>query len=130
MPQSAHSSECSNFRFALKLPGEHSFIIDCLPMNHIHSTLTRSINYIPPSCSIGVNQAVDLYFIYELNENTYCFYQQIHIDIYPSKDNRNKILENLTVNIGSISQEGKAGDPRISFLENINSRKASGRDAG
>ena len=107
-----------SFRILLRYPGNDGLIEDKFPMQCITREISRNINFLPIG-NIGVNQSVEFYFTYKLNDREHWYFQQLPIDIHSSEEPKDKILDNLTINIGSIVQEGKAGDPRISFLENL-----------
>ena len=117
-PVGDQAKKAGSFRILLRYPGDERLTEDKFPMQSITREISRNINFLPLG-NIGVNQSVEFYFTYKLNDREHWYFQQLPIDIHSTAEPKDKILDNLTINIGSIVQEGKAGDPRISFLENL-----------
>jgi pSer/pThr/pTyr-binding forkhead associated (FHA) protein len=114
----------NDFKLFVRFPGENKFSDNNIRFSNI-STSRRSvnINYKPKTGNIGANQVVDIHFSYRLNNESLCYEQQIFIDIYPDSAPSNKMLENLTIKIGEITQEGKAGDPSLNLLNGLYQNK-------
>jgi len=112
-PLVSQARNATNFQFLLKFPDEHSFT-EC-PIRFARLSAPREIyvNYKPASYNVGSKQAIDFYFSYELDGQTICFDQQIVIDVYSQNTPKDKILDNLTISIGDIKQDGYGGDPSL-----------------
>ena len=123
-PLTDAAQKASSFRMLFRFPGNDSLREERFPFNSIRRQIPKNINYTPGE-NIGINQSVDMYFNYLSDDREHWYFQQFQIDIHPGGESKDKILENLTINIGNIVQEGKAGDPRISFLENLKRTSAS-----
>jgi len=114
-PLIPEARKASNFKLFLKFPVESSFSEHILRFTHLIAPREIYINYKPTFINIGSEQAVDFYFSYEIDGNTMCFDQQIKIDVYSQNTSKDKILENLTISVGDINQEGYGGDPSVAL---------------
>jgi len=118
-PQSDTSSNATNFRMLLKLPGETQFTEQKLQYISITKPVKVNVNYRPDESFIGVNQAIELHFTYTSGGQEHWLSAQLPVDIYPSNQTTDKVIENFNIRIDSIHQEGKAGDPNLSILDNL-----------
>ncbi len=114
-PVSRESRNAANFRLFLKFPYEASFKEQPLRFARLSAPREVYVNYKPKLANIGTAQAVDFYFSYEMNGQLMCFDQQITIDVYSQHTSKDKILDNLTISIGDIKQEGYGGDPNLAL---------------
>lgn len=114
-PLLVESRGATNFKLFLKFPDETSFKKQPLRFARLSAPRDIFVNYKPLGINIGTAQAVDFYFSYQIDSQDYHFDQQITIDVYSQNTSKDKILENLTISIGDIKQEGYGGDPNMAF---------------
>jgi len=118
-PINSSASHATDFKMFLKFPNEQELTEQKLQYVSISRPVKINVNYRPAETLIGVNQAVELYFSYVINGKENWFTKQLSIDIYPSNQATDKVIENFNIRIDSIHQEGKAGDPNLSLFENL-----------
>ena len=118
-PLNQDAMEASDFCFYLKFPGEDRFKKYDPRLHRLRSARTVNFNYQPKHSSMGVAQNVDLYFSYKIKDIEYCYDQQLLIDIYPQNEQSDKVLENLTIKISDIKQEGNASDHQLNILKGL-----------
>jgi len=126
-PLNQDAMEASNFCFYLRFPGEDKFKKHDPRLHRLRTARTVNFNYQPKSSSMGVSQNVDLHFSYQIKGVEYCYDQQLLIDIYPQNEQSDKVLENLTIKISDIKQEGNASDHQLNILKglDLNQNKTS-----
>ena len=118
-PKSKQAGAASDFKMFLKFPGDPDYTEQKLQYVTISRAVQVSVNYRPTDGLVGVNQATELYFSYKIDGQDHWFSKQLAIDIYPSNQNPDKVIENFNIRIDSIHQEGKAGDPNLSLFDNL-----------
>ncbi|MCP4177162.1 MAG: FHA domain-containing protein [bacterium] len=127
-PLSKDAKRASEFKTFVRFSEDDDFTEHKLRFRNISFARILHINYRPKSESIGVSQGVDIHFSYKLNDDLYCFEQQILIDVYPQTESNDNVIKNLTIKIGEINQHGKAGDPNINLLNGLCLSKKSIHD--
>ncbi|MFA6714401.1 MAG: FHA domain-containing protein [Victivallales bacterium] len=118
-PLSPEAGEAGDFCFYLRFPGNDEFRKFDPRFHRLRSSRTANFNYRPESSSMGVSQNVDMHFSYRINDAEYCYDQQLLIDIYPQNEQSDKVLENLTIKISDIKQEGHASDHQLNILKGL-----------
>ena len=117
------------FHLYFKFPGSRNYIKHDLRKRSISTTRRINYNYKPSSSSKGLNQSIDIHFSYYIGKDLYCFEQQLLVDIYPDNETDVKgVIDNLTIKIGEIHQQGKAGDPNINLLSGLYQKTKSLHD--
>ena len=119
VPRSDRAKHASEFKMFLRFPGDQDYSVQNLHFVSITRPVQVSVNYRPEAGKVGVNQATELYFSYTLGSETYWFTKQLSIDVYPSNQSTDRVIENFNIRIDSIHQEGKAGDPTLSLFDNL-----------
>ena len=119
VPRSERAKQASEFKMFIKFPGEQYYSEQNLNFISITRPVQLNVNYRPESGKVGVNQATELYFSYTLCSETFWFTKQLSIDVYPSNQSTDNVIENFNIRIDSIHQEGKAGDPALSLFDNL-----------
>ncbi len=124
-PLTDEAANATGFLFNIKLPGAAYFKEYDPRIMHLRSS--RVVRFHIDTCdlNIGVSQNVDIHFSYQLDGKEYCFDQQLLIDIYPDGIRSTKILENLHISIGDISQSGDVSDHKLSVLEGLHNLTSS-----
>jgi FHA domain len=118
-PLTTEASKATDFIFYLRFPGDNTFK-SCDPRFHrLRTSRTVNINYRPEASNMGISQNVDLHFAYRIDGVDFCYDQQLLIDIYPQSEQSDKVLENLTIKISDIKQEGHAGDHQLNVLKGL-----------
>ena len=118
-PLNQDAMKATNFCFYLRLPGEDEFKKYDPRLHRLHSARTVNFNYRPKPSDMGVKQNVDLHFSYQIKDEEYCYDQQLMIDVHPQNEQCDKVLDNLTIKINDIKQEGHASDHQLDIFKGL-----------
>ncbi len=120
-PLNEEARRASKIMLYLKLPLTNEFT-QCTLRPLVNLTRSRIVdhNYTPGISNQGPNQSVGFHFSYHIDDVEYCYDSTFYIDIYPQNERSDKILENLTIKIGDISQAGDVSDHTLGLFNGFN----------
>ncbi len=118
-PVSNDAIKAGNFKFFFKFPAFREWKKYDLRIKRITAKRNININFKPDNDIYGDCYA-DFHFTYSIGKDIYCFEQQILLHIHDNAHSVSSAINGgLNISIGSISQEGKAGDPNLNLLNGL-----------